>query len=161
MRTQKTHRLAATFVVVAGSVAACAGLAQATGTGTPPIVRDEESNVQVDDAIRINEKAGARVIVTHITVEPGGHTPWHYHPGPHIVSVWSGTVEVYETDCSFTSYPTGTGFFDPGPTHRPHVHTLRNPSATHPAEVVITDIRSDDDVRPTIAVNPQPAPCFS
>ncbi len=160
MKIQKTHRLVAAFVVAAGGVAAWAGLAQANGTGTHGIARVEESNVQVDDRIRINEKAGARVIVAHITVEPGGHTPWHYHPGPHIVSVRSGTVEVYETDCSFTSYPTGTGFFDPGGTHRPHVHTLRNPSATDPAEVVITDIRSDD-MRPTIAVNPQPTPCFS
>ncbi len=160
MRTQKTNRLAATFVVVAGGVAAGAGAAQATGPGAQGIVRVEESNVRVDDRIRINEKPGARVIVAHITVEPGGHTPWHYHPGPHIVSVRSGTVEVYETDCRFTSYPTGTGFFDPGPTHQPHVHTLRNPSETDPAEVVITDIRSDD-LRPTIAVNPQPTPCFS
>ena len=160
MKIQKTHRLVAAVVVAAGSVAAWAGLAQANGTGAYGIARIEESNARVDDRIRINEKAGAQVIVAHITVEPGGHTPWHYHPGPHIVSVRSGTVEVYETDCSFTSYPTGTGFFDPGGTQRLHVHTLRNPSATDPAEVVITDIRSDD-LRPTIAVNPQPAPCFS
>ncbi len=67
---------------------------------------------------------------------------------------------IYETDCSSKSYRAGNGFFDPGPTRRPHIHTLRNPSTTEPAEVVITDIRTDD-LRPTVAADTQPPPCFS
>ena len=160
MQRKKLNRVAMAAVVAAGGMAGWSGLAQANGTGTHGISRVEEANVRVDDRIRIKEKRGSQVIVAHITVEPGGHTPWHYHPGPHIVSVRTGTVEVYETDCSSTSYPAGTGFFDPGSTRRPHVHTLRNPSATARAEVVITDIRSGD-LRPTIPADPQPAPCFS
>lgn len=151
--------LAGLGLVVIG-VAASSGLAQGNGTGTHGLVRTEESNVVVDDPIRVNEKAGSRVIVAHITVEPGGHTPWHYHPGPHVVSVRTGTVEVYETDCTYESYARGSGFFDPGATHHPHIHTLRNPSSTEVAEVVITDIRGDDP-RPTVVADPQPAPCFS
>ncbi len=160
MQGKNVHRLAAGVTMAVASVAVWAALAHATGTGTHGIRRVEESNVRVDDRIRINEKPGSRVIVAHITVDPRGHTPWHYHPGPHIVSVRSGTVEVYETDCSVTSYPAGTGFYDPGRTNQPHIHTLLNPSATEPAEVVITDIRSGD-LRPTITADPQPAPCFS
>ncbi|MDP8901826.1 MAG: cupin domain-containing protein [Actinomycetota bacterium] len=160
MQSRKVTGILAALTVAAGGVAAWSGLAQANGTGTHGVVRVEESNVLVEDRIRINEKSGSRVIVAHITVEPGGHTPWHYHPGPHIVSVKTGTVEVYETDCSSTSYGVGDGFFDPGRTHRPHIHTLRNPSLTDRAEVVITDIR-DRDLRPTIVADQQPAPCFS
>lgn len=159
---RNAKRVVAVLAVTGSGVAAWAGLAQATGTGAHGISRTEESNVRVDDPIRIKEQHGAQVIVAHITVEPGGHTPWHHHPGPHLVSVRSGTVEVYETDCSSTTYPAGTGFFDPGETRSPHVHvhTLRNPSATLPAEVVITDIRTDD-LRPAVVADPQPAPCFS
>lgn len=160
MQRKKLNRVALAVSVTAGAVAGWSGLVQATGTGTHGITRVENSNVRVEESIRIKEKPGSQVIVAHITVEPGGHTPWHYHPGPHIVSVKTGTVQVYETDCSSTNYPAGTGFFDPGLTQRPHIHTLRNPSATERAEVVITDIRSGD-LRPTIPADPQPAPCFS
>ena len=160
MQRRKVTGILAVLTVAAGGVTAWSGLAQANGTGTHGVVRVEESNVRVEDRIRINEKSGSRVIVAHISVEPGGHTPWHYHPGPHIVSVKAGTVEVYETNCSSTAYPAGTGFYDPGPRHRPHIHTLRNPSSTDRAEVVITDIRSGD-LRPTVVADRQPAPCFS
>lgn len=141
------------------AVAAGTGLAQADGAGTHGLTRVEESNVRVEDRIRIKEKDGARVITAHITVAPRGHTPWHYHPGPHFVSVRSGTVEVWETDCSKQSYPAGTGFFDPGGARHPHVHTLLNPSWSETAEVVVTDLRTDD-LRPTVAVTPEPRPCF-
>ncbi len=160
MQRKNVNRVAAVLTVAAGGVAVWSGLAQANGTGTHGIARVEESSVRVEDRIRIKEKRGSQVIVAHITVEPGGHTPWHYHPGPHIVSVKTGTVEIYETDCTSRSYPARTGFFDPGSTRRPHIHTLRNPSETDRAEVVITDIRSDDP-RPTVLADPPPAPCFS
>jgi quercetin dioxygenase-like cupin family protein len=147
-------------LVAGGAVTFLTGLAQANGTGAHGLNRVEEANVRVADDIRIKEKDGAQVITSHITLRPGGHAPWHYHPGPHIVSVRTGTVQVYETDCSFRTYPAGTGFFDPGDTRQTHVHTLRNPSATEPAEVVITDIRTDD-LRPTVVADPQPGSCFT
>lgn len=153
-------RRGAALAVVACGVGAWSGIALASGIGGHGITRTEDASVVVDGAIRIKEKSGSRVTVSHITVEPGGHTLWHYHPGPHIVSVRRGTVEVFETDCSSRVYPTGTGFYDEGPSNQRHVHTLRNPSATEPAEVVITDVRGDDP-RLTVAAEPPPAPCFS
>lgn len=160
MELKRLNRALTVLVVAVTAVGGWSGLARGSGTGTHGIVRTEESNVQMNDPIRINEKAGAQVIVAHITVEPGGHTPWHYHPGPHIVSVRKGNVEVYKTDCTFTGYTAGTGFYDVGRTHHPHIHTLRNPSPTEIAEVVITDIRGGD-LRPTVVADPQPEPCFS
>ncbi len=158
MQRDKVYRAAAVLAVTAGGVSLWSGLAQADGAGAHGLSPVVDSNVRVDEPIRIKQKAGARVIVTHITVQPGGHTPWHYHPGPHIVSVKSGTVTVLETDCSPTEYSVGDGFFDPGSTRKPHVHTLRNLSDV-PAEVVITDLRGEDDLRPTVPVDPPAAPC--
>lgn len=160
MDPKKSNRGLAVLAVALTAVGGWAGLAWASGTGAHGVARTEESNVRIADPIRINEKAGAQVMMAHITVEPGGHTAWHYHPGPHIVTVEKGSVEVYETDCTFTGYAAGTGFFDQGLTRHPHIHTLRNPSLTESAEVVITDIRTDD-LRPAVVVDPQPDPCFS
>lgn len=162
MQRKNIHRITAALIVAGGGLTVTSELAQATGTGTHGISRTEETNVRIEDDIRIKEKGGAQVIVAHITVQPRGHTPWHYHPGPHIVTVKTGTVAVYETDCTSKTYPAGTGFFDPGDTRPPHIHihTLLNPSTTQAAEVVITDIRTDD-LRPTVAADPQPTPCFT
>lgn len=159
-RRSSTRAVVVVLGVTASAVAGWAGLAQATGTGSHGLTRVEESNVRVDEPIRIKANEGAQVITSHITLQPGGHAPWHYHPGPHIVSVRSGTVEVYETDCTSTRYAAGVGFFDPGDTRHTHVHTLRNPSSTESAEIVITDVRTDD-LRPAVVADPQPAPCFS
>lgn len=146
------------LTVAAGGLVTLSGLAEASGIGGHGVVREEEANVS--DPIVIKEKRGAQVLSAHITVAPRGHTPWHYHPGPHFVSVRTGTVEIYETDCTSRAYPAGSGFFDPGPTDHPHIHTLYNPSDTEPAEVLITDIRTDD-LRPTVLADPQLDPCFS
>ncbi len=157
---KSSRRAAITLSIAALGLTGWVAVAEANGTGTHGVNRVEESNVVVDDPIRIRSKDDARVIVAHIAVDPGGHTPWHYHPGPHIVSVKTGTVEVYETDCSVRTYEAGTGFFDPGLTRRPHIHTLRNPSPSAAAEVVIVDIR-EDGLPPTVVAQPQPQACFS
>lgn len=154
MQRKTVQRLAAASTAAAVGLAAWSGLAQAD---EPPIRVVDESSVQVDDRIRINAKPGAQVISYHLVVQPGAQSAWHYHPGPHLVSVRSGTVKIYETDCSSRTYRTGTGFFDPGATNQPHIHMLRNPGPGV-AEVVITDVRTDD-LRKAIVVDPQPATC--
>ena len=68
------------------------------------------------------EKGAAQVIVAHITVQPRGHTPWHYHPGPHIVTVKTGTVEVYETRLHLEDLPGRHRLLRP----------RRHPAAPHP-----------------------------
>lgn len=160
MQRKNVNQVVAALTVAAVGVTAWSGVAQASGVGAHGLFRVEESNARVDDAIRIKEKSGGQVIVSRITIAPGGHTPWHYHPGPHIVTVKSGTVKVFETDCTSTTYPVNTGFFDPGDTRHRHIHTLRNASDDVSAEVVITDIRTDD-LRPTIAVDRAGPACFS
>ena len=150
----------------AGALFGWPGLASAHGPGAQGLTPVVEANVAVKGPIRINIKEDARVITTHITIAPGGHTAWHSHPGPHFVSVRTGTAVVYETDCAIRgTFPAGAGFFDPGSTSPSHVqasrdiHTLRNPSPTDAAEVIITDIR-EGGRPPTVNVTPQPPSCF-
>ena len=115
--------------------------------------------VVVDDPIHINLRRGAEVTTTVLEVLAGGHTPWHYHPGAHVVAVTAGTVTVYETDCvPRGSFSEGDSFFDPGSAKPRHIHTLYNPG-TDPARVIITDFRESGRAL-TVAADPQPEDCF-
>ena len=160
-RISRSRKLAAILAVAAvGGAVSWSGLAGASGAGSHGLHPAVETNVVVEEPIKIRTRGESRVIVTHIGIDPAGHTAWHYHPGPHIVSVRTGAVLVYERDCSVRRYEAGSGFFDPGSTKRLHIHTLRNASDDAPAEVVITDIR-EHGLPPTNVVSQQPAPCFT
>jgi hypothetical protein len=70
--------------------------------------------------IRIVADTPADVYVVTNTVEPGGHSGWHTHPGPSLVLVKSGTATVYDSGdpaCTPARYPAGTGFVDAGGRH--------------------------------------------
>ena len=125
-----------------------------------PVHVDILGRAGVADRIKVNWSDPAEVVTYRITLQPGAATPWHYHPGPHLVSIVSGPVTVYEADCTTTSYPTGAGFFDPGesrPAQRQHVHVARN-DGTAPAVLLVTDIRVPGD--PLRVDVPAPATCF-
>ena len=125
-----------------------------------PVHVDMLGRAAVADRIKVNWHEPAEVITYRITLQPGAATPWHYHPGPHLVSVVSGPVTVYEADCTTTTYATGAGFFDPGesqPAQRQHVHVARNDGGA-PAVLLVTDIRAPGD--PLRVDVPPPATCF-
>jgi mannose-6-phosphate isomerase-like protein (cupin superfamily) len=65
-----------------------------------------------------------------VTINPGGHTGWHTHPGPTFVAVAAGEGTLYhgghaEAGCSGHKYGVGAGFFQPSA----DVHNLRNEGA--------------------------------
>ncbi|MGW1026011.1 cupin domain-containing protein [Streptomyces sp. NPDC002577] len=80
-------------------------------------------------------KGPADVVVRTVTIEPGGSTGWHYHPGQVIAVVKSGTLTRTMDDCSVESNPAGTAFVEPsGPDH---VHIGRN-LGTEPVVLYLT-----------------------
>jgi quercetin dioxygenase-like cupin family protein len=59
------------------------------------------SKVRADrGGIEIRTKGPRDMLVTSITVEPGGSFGWHTHPGPVLVAVSKGTLAVYQADGS-------------------------------------------------------------
>ena len=75
----------------------------------------------------------ADVEVTHGVAQAGGSTGWHYHPGPVLVMVESGSLTVYQADdpsCTGTTYNAGSTFIE-GTT----AHFVRNEGATT-AEII-------------------------
>jgi quercetin dioxygenase-like cupin family protein len=72
--------------------------------------------------------------VTQNTLQPGGQTGWHTHPGPSLVTVIEGTVTVYEDDCTSTTYSAGESFTDIG---CGDVHNLRNETGVEAKTVAV------------------------
>jgi hypothetical protein len=57
------------------------------------------------------------IAVANIVVIPGGHSGWHYHPGPVLVVVKTGTITFYmgnDPTCSPQVHPFGTTFIENG-----------------------------------------------
>lgn len=92
-----------------------------------------------DFRVMVKVRDPADVYVVRNRVPPGGHSGWHTHPGPSIVSVKTGMATVYSGDdpsCSGVDYPAGTGFIDEG---GGHAHMVRN-QGTVELEVVAFQI---------------------
>lgn len=88
---------------------------------------DGEETTTLDDA--------STMVVVEATVEPGGTTGWHTHPGVVIVSVVAGELDVvFGDDCVTHNYAAGEAFVDTGN----HVEVARNPSESDEAEVYAT-----------------------
>ena len=61
-----------------------------------------------------------------MVIEPGGHTGWHSHPGPALVTIQEGTFTLYDGDDRKRrphQYGPGQAFVDEG---GGHVHIGRN-----------------------------------
>jgi hypothetical protein len=96
--------------------------------------------------VSIDTKGDSDVYVVSNVIAPGGHTGWHTHPGPSLITVKSGTIHAYEGDdpsCSPTVYTAGQGFVDHGDGH---VHILRN-EGTVAAETIAVQLLPAGAVR--------------
>jgi quercetin dioxygenase-like cupin family protein len=107
-------RWALLSVGLAGIVAAAM---VAPGAATPPsgllnVPLARGTNVS-DGTIPLH--AGTDVAMAQITVDPGGSSGWHSHPGGAIIVVKTGTLTVYESvgsQCQITTYSAGDAFIE-------------------------------------------------
>jgi quercetin dioxygenase-like cupin family protein len=77
------------------------------------------------------------IVVANIEVAPLGHSGWHYHPGPVLVVVKTGTITFYmgnDPTCTAQVHPAGTAFIEEGGM----VGIARNESTVNQATVVAT-----------------------
>ena len=67
--------------------------------------------------IDIHAKDPTDVSVATLTIQPGGNSGWHTHPGPGFVQVTSGTASFYEAgdpSCAPTIVSAGQAWLDRG-----------------------------------------------
>ncbi len=67
------------------------------------------------------------VIIGEVEWEPNGSSGWHTHPGPVVVVIVEGALEVINADeCVTRTYEAGQAWIDPG---QGNVHVAGNPSS--------------------------------
>lgn len=89
---------------------------------------DVHSNSEVN-AVKLKTHGFSDVYTVLNVVAPGGHTGWHSHPGPSIISVRSGVATEYHADEPNTPHVhlAGSSFVDDGE----GTHIVRNEGTTN------------------------------
>ncbi|WP_405012464.1 cupin domain-containing protein [Kitasatospora sp. NBC_01539] len=88
-----------------------------------------------DTGITARVGGRAEVTVQEVTLAPGASTDWHYHPGPLIVVVRSGTLTRTLHDRTRLTQAAGSAFVEPAGPHRVH---LGSNLGTDPVVLLIT-----------------------
>ncbi|AXK35266.1 cupin domain-containing protein [Streptomyces armeniacus] len=120
-RWRRVRQAAVTAVCVAGIAAAPSAAVATPGSGVTSKTLAEGSTA---DGVEISAEGRTDVAYRKITIEPGGTTGWHYHPGRLLAVVKSGTLTRTLADCSVEVSGPGDTVVEPvGPEH---VHTGHN-----------------------------------
>jgi Cupin domain len=151
--------LIAILLVTAATAGVGAALATApSGVSTATLGRISLGAYHLTSpGLKIFSKHATDTVVLRQTLDPGGSTGWHSHPGPAYIVVTEGTLTLYDGDdptCTPHRYGPGTGFLDPG---FGHVHIARNEGAT-PATAVATYLNVPPGGSPRIDA-PAPGTC--
>jgi quercetin dioxygenase-like cupin family protein len=103
---------------------------------TPPVTGTLDPVRVKSDGIKLRAMGPMVVTTFALTLEPGGFTGWHTHPGVLIATVQSGAV-LRDVGCATRRYEVGQSFVEHGtePTGQ-----VRNASATAPAVFTVTQI---------------------
>jgi quercetin dioxygenase-like cupin family protein len=106
------------IAVISVAVVALTGAALATpptGFTTNVLARGTAGDLHAKhDGIRVSSRHGvsADVAVATVTIDPGGSSGWHHHPGIVLVIVQSGTVTFYDDHCRAAIHRAGETFIE-------------------------------------------------
>jgi len=135
------RRAAHSLPLALGLAVVIAGTALATGAsgfhGTPLARGTTAGSMQFNVGdVKFQTKGSVDFAQSTVTIDPLGNSGWHSHPGVVLVTVTSGTVTFYQSDCSFIRYPAGSSFVESNGA----TGLARNESATDSAVVYVTYI---------------------
>ena len=97
-------------------------------------VISDRFKVNTPGVVKLQSDGDLRVFDQELTIGPLGHTGWHRHPGPVLVTVVSGRFQMQYADCSSTEYRPGQTVVDTGEL----VHRGVNPSNETSTSLSIT-----------------------
>ncbi len=100
-----------------GALLAVTTMVQFVANATPP---SGLTNVPLARGVNTSDgtiplQAGTDVVMAQITVDPGGSSGWHSHPGGAIVVVQKGSLTVYRSigsQCQVETYGAGQAFIE-------------------------------------------------
>ena len=115
------------WVAATAGVAVIGTLAAAVALGSPGSAVTAETLVtanfdQTDhvnsDRVKFQTKDATDVRVQRLVFGPNSYSGWHHHPGLVLVTVESGSLTLWQSDCSSTTYgpglPDGAVFVEGG-----------------------------------------------
>jgi len=76
-----------------------------------------------DQPLRVHTKRPTDLVFARVTLQPGGYTGWHTHPGPLLVVVESGTLTHYDRHCHVRTLRAGQAFQEPAGSRHVHMGT--------------------------------------
>src|ERR687891_2632940 len=108
MRNRPTRRRAGIAAAVGAGMLLFAGAALATmGSGiiSAPVhargtlgANGENVIVNSKSGVHVKTKGSTDIVTQEIRIGPGGHTGWHSHPGPVLVTVKEGSLHLIYAD---------------------------------------------------------------
>ncbi len=125
------------LILVGGALATAPGgilMAPVHARGT----LEDSQIVNSKSGVHLKTKGSADVVTQQIVIAGGGHTGWHSHPGPVLVTIKRGALRIiYAGDerCQGTVYSAGDSFIDRGDAT---VHIARNESLLSEVELWAT-----------------------
>jgi len=149
--------------VYAGTVLATPGSGISTENLLAPVASGQfgeiDAKTETDSyELELKTRGLSDVYVVRNTFQPGGgHSGWHTHPGPSLITVTSGTISNYSGDdpnCTPQVYSAGMGFVDPG---GGHAHLIRNEGSVPAVTVAVQLLPAGAPRR--IDVTPAPVNC--
>ena len=136
----------ALIVVVAGTVLATPSI---MFVGTPLARGTTDGSVHFNTPeVKFQTKGDVLLATNSVTIQPGGSSGWHFHPGVTLVSVASGTVVRYDAHCMGTVFAAGTAFIESGD----HPLNVRN-EGTEPAVNIVTFIVPAGTTNPGLRID--------
>ena len=109
------------FLLTVGAALATPGMGilsapvQARGTLGPNVGPNFVLNSK--SGVHLKALGSTDVVTQQIRIAPGGNTGWHSHPGPVLVTVKSGSIQLFyasDTSCQGVVYEAGDSFVDRG-----------------------------------------------
>jgi quercetin dioxygenase-like cupin family protein len=123
------------FVTLAWAAVSLAAVTAAIATpASGTITRNELAVGKVTDPIDIQRTEPTDFHIDVVTIDPGGNSGWHTHPGPEYSVVKAGEIILERApNCDPITLKAGQGFFTSGGT----AHMAHN-DGKEPAEIYVT-----------------------
>ena len=146
--------LSAAITLFAGAAALATPPKDANVT---PLARGSMGHLEAQhDGVELRRANGnADVAVAKVTIEPGGSTGWHHHPGLTLASIATGTVTEYHENCDKRVLKAGDGFFE----GLDKAHLVRNTGNVDAVLYVTFIIPSSTSAEGLGIDDPQPENC--
>lgn len=78
-----------------------------TGQGASSVIVAQGTT---GETVHVQANGSTRMVFQRVTIQPGGFTGWHTHPGPLLVVVEAGTLTHFDRHCGVMTYTAGQAF---------------------------------------------------